>query len=74
MAQFLSIDGKAADWVMEPNGSIKKANHTFVAKFLWPLVQHCLSPTGADNIVTWDCAMLMATMILGFEVDFACRL
>ena len=30
-----------------------------------------LSPTAADNIVTWDRAVLMAAMIAGFEVDFA---
>ena len=35
------------------------------------LVRHCLSPTAADNIVTWDRAVLMAAMIAGFEVDFA---
>ena len=29
------------------------------------------SPTVADNIVTWDHTVLMAAMIVGFEVDFA---
>ena len=52
-------------------GAIKKANLTFVAKFLWLLVRHCLPPTAADNIVTWDQAVLMAVVIAGFEVDFA---
>ena len=28
------------------------------------------SPTAADNIVTWDRAVLMAAMIAWFEVDF----
>ena len=54
-----------------PNGAIKKANLTFTAKFLWLIVRHYLSPTTADNIVTWDRAVLMAVMIAGFEVDFA---
>ena len=71
MAQHLSVDGEGADWVTEPKGAIRKANLTFVAKFLWLLVRHCLSPTAADNIVTWDRAVLMAAMIAGFEVDFA---
>ena len=71
MALHLSVDGEGADWVTEPKGAIKKANLTFVAKFLWLLVRHCLSPTAADNIVTWDRAVLMAAMIAGFEVDFA---
>ena len=51
-------------------GAIKKASMTFTAKFLWRIVRHCLSPTAADNIVTWDRAVLMAAMITGFEVDF----
>ena len=71
MALHLSVDGKGADWVTEPKGAIKKANLTFIAKFLWLLVRHCLFPTAADNIVTWDRAVLIAAMIAGFEVDFA---
>ena len=51
-------------------GAIKKANLTFTVKFLWLIVRHCLSPTAADNIVTWDRAVLMAMMIAGFEVYF----
>ena len=71
MDLHLSIDGEATDWIMEPKGAIKKANLTFTTKFLWLIVRHCLSPTAVDNIVTWDCAVLMAAMIVGFEVDFA---
>ena len=71
MALHLSVDGEGAKRVTEPKGSIKKANLTFTAKFLWFIVRHCLSPTVADNIVTWDRAILMAVMIGGFEVDFA---
>ena len=71
MALHLSVDGEGADWVTEPNGAIKKANLTFTVKFLWLLVCHCLSPTTVDNIIKWDRAVLMAAMIVGFEVDFA---
>ena len=71
MALHLSVDGEGAEWVTEPNGAIKKANLTFIAMFLWLLVRHCLSPTAADNIVTWDRAVLIEAMIAGFEVDFA---
>ena len=71
MALHLSVDGEGADWVTKTKGAIKKANLTFVAKFLWLLVRHCLSPTAADNIVTWDQAVLIAAMIAEFEVDFA---
>ena len=70
MALHLSVDGESSDWVSEPKGAIKKANLTFIAKFLWLLVRHCLFPTATDKIVTWDRAVLMAAMIAGFEVDF----
>ena len=52
-------------------GAIKKANLSFTVIFLWLIIRHCLSPTAADNIVTWDRAVLMAAMIAGFEVDLA---
>ena len=71
MALHLLVDGEDTNWVSEPKEAIKKANLTFTAKFLWLIVRHCLSPTAADNIVTWDRAVLMAVMIAGFEVDFA---
>ena len=35
------------------------------------IVHHYLSPTAADNIVTWDLEVLMEAMIAGFEVDFS---
>ena len=38
ITHHLSVDGEAADWVLEPKGSIKKANLTFTTKFLWLLV------------------------------------
>ena len=58
----------------EPKGAIKKVNLTITTKFLWLIVRHGLSPTANDNIVTWDRAVLMAAMIAGFVVDFACLL
>ena len=55
----------------EPKGAIKKAYQTFMVKFLWFIVRHCVSPIAADNIVTWDRAVLIAAMIAGFEADFS---
>ena len=71
MDLHFSIDGESADWVTEPKGSIKKANLTFTAKFLWWIVRHFLSPTTIDNIVIWNRTVVMAAMIAGFDVDFA---
>ena len=71
MTLHLSFDGEGANWMIEPKRAIKKVNLIFTAKFFWLIVRHCLSPSAPDNIVTWDRAVLMATMIAGFEVDFA---
>ena len=56
--------------MLDPKGGIKKDNLTLTAKFLCLLVCYCLSPAAADNIVTWDRAVLIATMVARFEVDF----
>ena len=55
----------------ETKRAIEKANLTFTAKFLWLIVRQCLCLRAADNIVTWDRAVLMVVIIAGFEVDFA---
>ena len=65
IAQLLSIDIEGADWVLDTQGLIKKANLTFVAKFFWLLVHKCLSPTTAYNILTWDRAVLVAALVAG---------
>lgn len=66
-SQHLSTDGEGADWVLDPRGMIKKADLPFTAKFFWLLVRHRLSPTTADNILTWDRSVLVASL----EIDFA---
>lgn len=63
IAQHILMDGEGANWVLEPRGTIKKANLTFVAIFIWLLVHHFLSPTFADNILTRDSEILVATMV-----------
>ena len=68
IAQDFSVNREGADWVTEPKAAIKKDNLTFTVKFLWLIFRHYLSPTAADNIVTWDRAVLMVAMIAGFEV------
>ena len=69
IAHHISVDGEGAYWVLEPKGVIKKVNLTFTDKFIWLLVCHCLSPTAADNIVTWDKKVFVAALVAGFDVD-----
>ena len=56
---------------MEPKGVIRKANLTFMAKFLWLIVRHCLLPMTQNNIITWDRTVQIAAMMAGIEVDLA---
>ena len=67
MVLHLSVDGEGDDWLTESKGAIKKANLTFTTKFLRLIVRHSISPTTADNILTWDRAVLMAEMMAGFK-------
>uniref|UniRef100_M1DYZ9 Integrase core domain containing protein n=1 Tax=Solanum tuberosum TaxID=4113 RepID=M1DYZ9_SOLTU len=59
-----------AEWVTTLGMSIKKATLTSVAKFLWLLVRNRISPTKADNALTWDRAVMVATFVAGFEINF----
>ena len=71
IAQQTSVDGEGADWVRDPRGVIKKANLTCTAKFIWLLVCQCLSPTATNNIVTWDRAVLVVALAVGFDMDIS---
>ena len=56
--------------MLDPRGLIKKVNLTFTTKFFWMFVCHLLSPAAGDKILTWDRAVLVATLVAGFEIDF----
>ena len=71
IAQQLSINGEGADWVLDPKVFIRKANLTFTSKFFWLLVFHRLYPIAADNILTWDRAILVAALVSGLKINFS---
>lgn len=71
MAQYIEIDGERADCVTDPRGFIKKVTLTFAAKFFLLLVQHQLSPAKADTVLTWDRVVMVATLVVVLEIDFA---
>lgn len=50
---------------MDHRGMIKKATLTFAARFFYLLDRHRLSPTQADNVVTWYMAILVAFLVAG---------
>jgi len=65
------VHGECAEWVATPRLGIRKATLNFVAKFFWLLVRNRVSPTKADNQLTWDRAVMVATLVAGVEIDFA---
>ncbi|KAG5605217.1 hypothetical protein H5410_026709 [Solanum commersonii] len=71
LAKYIAADGERAEWVAAPRLGIRKATLTFVAKFFWLLVRNRVSPTKADNQVTWDRAVMVAALVAGVEIDFA---
>uniref|UniRef100_M1DLY7 Integrase core domain containing protein n=1 Tax=Solanum tuberosum TaxID=4113 RepID=M1DLY7_SOLTU len=71
LAKYIVADGKRAEWVTPPQLGIRKATLNFVAKFFWLLVRNRVSPTKADNQLTWDRAVMVAALVVGLEIDFA---
>ncbi|KAG5596525.1 hypothetical protein H5410_037757, partial [Solanum commersonii] len=71
LAKYIAADGERAEWVAAPRLGIRKATLTFMAKFFWLLVRNRVSPTKADNQVTWDRAVMVAALVAGVEIDFA---
>ena len=71
LARYIAADGERAEWVAALRLGIRKATLNFVAKFFWLLVGNRVSPTKADNQVTWDRAVMVAALVAGVEIDFA---
>lgn len=57
--------------MLEPRGLIKKDNLMFVEKFIWIFLLHCLYLTVADNILMWDRAVLVASLVARFDIHFS---
>uniref|UniRef100_M1DHT2 Integrase core domain containing protein n=1 Tax=Solanum tuberosum TaxID=4113 RepID=M1DHT2_SOLTU len=71
VAKYIVAYGERAEWVATPRLGIRKATLNFVAKFFWLLVRNRVSPTKADNQLTWDRAVMVAALVAGVEIDFA---
>uniref|UniRef100_M1DJI0 Integrase core domain containing protein n=1 Tax=Solanum tuberosum TaxID=4113 RepID=M1DJI0_SOLTU len=67
LAKYIDADGERAEWVAVPRLGIRKATLN-----LWPSSSGCwVSPTKADNQLTWDRAIMVATLVARVEIDFA---
>ncbi|KAH0761420.1 hypothetical protein KY290_017493 [Solanum tuberosum] len=70
LAKHIAADGERAEWVTAPQLGIRKATLNFVVKFFWLLVRNTVSPTKADNQLTWDRAVMVAVFVAGLGIDF----
>lgn len=71
MAHHIADEEERTVWVHDMTLPIQKATLSFVAKFWWSIIQTRLSPTHADNVVTWDRTIMLTTFMAGLEVDFS---
>ncbi|KAG5599216.1 hypothetical protein H5410_030586 [Solanum commersonii] len=71
LARYIVADGERAEWVATPRLGIRKATLNFSVKFFWLLVCNRVSPTKANNQLTWDRAIMVAALVEGVEIDFA---
>uniref|UniRef100_M1D9B9 Integrase core domain containing protein n=1 Tax=Solanum tuberosum TaxID=4113 RepID=M1D9B9_SOLTU len=71
MERYIAEDGECTEWVQNPTLSIRKVTLSFAVKFFCLLVRNRHSPTQADNVVTWDRAVMKVAIMAGLEIDFA---
>lgn len=55
--------------MLDPRGLIKKVSITFAAMFLLLLIRHLLLSKQANNVLTWDRAVLVEDIVAGFQID-----
>uniref|UniRef100_M1DCI6 Integrase core domain containing protein n=1 Tax=Solanum tuberosum TaxID=4113 RepID=M1DCI6_SOLTU len=71
LAKYIAADGERVEWVAAPWLGIQKATLNFGAKFFWLLVRNRVSPTKADNQLTWDRTVIVAALVAVVEIEFA---
>ncbi|KAF3653244.1 hypothetical protein FXO37_17083 [Capsicum annuum] len=73
MAQKITKLRSDAPWV-EGKVDIKKSTLHFALKFWWSIVRPNLCSTTMDNALSLDLAVLVAKIIVGYDIDFAWRI
>lgn len=56
-------------WVFRKR-PIKKVSLSFMTKFWWAIVRFCIWSTQADNTLTQIRVMLVASIMVGYDIDF----
>jgi len=71
MARHIADEGERTKWVHNMTLPNRKAILSFIGNFSWTIVRTRLSLTQADNVVTWDRAVMLAALVAGRKIDFA---
>src|ERR1051325_7182049 len=71
IAELVTDGGMAPEWVTDHSKRIKKSQLSFPAKFWWLVIRSWIRPTMADNDVTLERAVLLASVLAGYEIDLA---
>ncbi|KAG5632094.1 hypothetical protein H5410_003811 [Solanum commersonii] len=71
LSKYIAADGERVEWVDTRRLGMRKATLNFMAKSFWLLVCNRVSPIKADNQLTWERAVMVATLVAGVEIDFA---
>jgi hypothetical protein len=71
IAEQITDIGVEPAWVREHTSSIKKAHLSFRAKFWWLIIRSWIRPTRADNVITLERAVLLASVLAGYDIDWA---
>lgn len=69
VAQQIIEVGVDASWA-EGKIDIKRSSLCVTVKFWRSIARHRLSPTFEDNALTWDRVVLVASLIVGYDIDF----
>ena len=70
IAGYIAEDNVAASWV-PGKLDIKKSTLYFSGRFWWSVVRYRLGPTNADNSLILDRAVVVASILAGYEIHFA---
>lgn len=70
-ASYIADQGVDANWVHDSLAPIKKTSFNLAAKLWWSIARAKLSPTIADNHLTRDRVVMVACLMVGYELDFA---
>lgn len=63
--------GQDLEWVFASSVPMLEASLSFTSKFWWVMVRSRIQPMHADNTLTLDCMILVASILVGYNINWA---